>query len=195
MDFEKELAKFEFTNIDQNMLRQIDEGAILISNFNTTLKRLGIDQSKTNLTLEGLTDALDEIREQNRLADEYQARLAEKAEEQERLIRCVIAVMDQIEDLCHYYENQPADTLFHQIAMMWKQMCGSLAAADLNVIGTNHIPYNSQFHLIEHVQSDPDAPAGIVLEVLQSGYISHSVVIRKAKVIINGFRQEDETGE
>lgn len=195
MDFEKELAKFEFASVDQDMLHQIDEGAILIGSFTTTLKRLGIDQSNTNLTLEGLTEVLDEIREQNRLADEYQARLAEKAEEQERLIRSVIAVMDQVEDLCHYYENQPADALYHQIAMMWKQMCGSLAAADLNVIGISHVPYHSQFHLIEHVQSDPDAPAGIVLKVLQSGYISHSVVIRKAKVVINGFRQEDETGE
>jgi len=139
MDYEKELAEFSFAGVDHNLLRQTDEGALLISNFSATLKRLGIDQARTNMTMEDLADTLEEIREQNRMADEYQARAAEKTEAYDRLVRVVIAVMDPIEDLCRYFKGRPEDTHHRQIALMWQQMCGSLAAADLNVIGTDQV--------------------------------------------------------
>lgn len=185
MNFQDALNAFSAISSDQAVHQSINDGVKQVELLSAMVRRFGLDQRKTNLKLDELTDLLEQLNEHKKLSENLQKQLTVMESDRDRLVRGIMAINDQLEDLYRYYEQKPGDPLYSQISLMWSNIHAVLRALGITLIDESAIPYDPRLHAIEQMARDESIQAGLVLRVLRSGYADHAGVLRKARVIIN----------
>ncbi len=191
MKFQDAIETFSAISTDQTVLYSIDDGMKQIELFNSMVRRFGLDQRKTNLKLDEMTEMLERFDEQIKLSEHLQEQLDTQKGDRDQLVQGIIAISDLLEDLYRYYEQKSDDPLYNQINLMWSNIHAVLRALGLFLIDKAAIPYDPHLHDIELLSSDENYPAGQVLRILRSGYADRTSVLRKARIIINEASEPD----
>ena len=197
IDFEKELQKFHFfdTDADAAILENEAEAVFVIDTFNTFLKRLGKEQSNANTQLEELVGLIDEEMEKNQGSEELQKRIDVCEAEKLALVKGFIEILDQMEDLYRYSSVNDYGNWTAQIRLLWGNIYSSLLSCGVVRVEGLNTMFNPTLDIVKITRDEPDAQEGQILEVLRSGYIYKSAVIRKAEVIVNKRDKESEAYE
>jgi methyl-accepting chemotaxis protein len=102
IDFDKELKKYHFFDVDDKLNGLFDETKKIISSMTTTIKRFAKEQSETNLQIEEIMNILDENKEKDMHIDDLKKSISTVSEESTAIIKGLIEIMDQLEDLYRY---------------------------------------------------------------------------------------------
>ena len=81
IDFEKELQKYNFMDIDEDFSQLQSETAVIFKAFNSTLKRIGIEQNKANTQLEEVIELVGEESEKNIVINTINEKLSANEDE------------------------------------------------------------------------------------------------------------------
>jgi len=185
MDFEKELRKFDFFDIDEGFAGLQNETSFVFDTFSTTLKRLGVEQNKTNVQLEEIFSLLDEEKVKTEDMEMWKRRLEASEEEKLALVKGFIAVLDHIEDSYRYALWNDDGNWAKQFGLLWDAVSRELLSMGIVRIERENTIYDRQLNSAKAVKNVPDAPDGMILEVIRCGYMYKSEVLRKAEVVVN----------
>lgn len=154
---------------------------------------------------ESAPDGLDALRKKAAERDEYLSLLqrtrADYANYQKRIQKEIdstrrFACQPLVADLLPGLDNleralaaadataNPAG-LVDGVRMVHQQLIDAMGRHGIRAIEALDKPFDPDFHEAVLQQSNPDKPAGTVLQVLQKGYSLHDRVIRPAKVIVS----------
>lgn len=185
MDFEKELQKFDFFDVDEGFTKLQNEVSVVLDAFNTILRRLGVEQNKTNIQLEEIFSLLDEEKEKSADTADMKRRLETSEKEKLSLVKGFIAVLDLIEDLYRYSLLNGDGSWTKQFELLWNTVSKMLLSIGIIRIEGENTIFNQQLNSVKAVENIPDIQDRIVLEVIRCGYIYKSVILRKAEVVVN----------
>lgn len=101
----------------------------------------------------------------------------------------LIALLDILEDFVRYARGE--DALRDQARMMWGMAGRAAAKAGLMRLEGEGLPFDAATQEIEGMTYAEDVPHGSVMDILQSGYMRDGEILRKARVIVNGRRGEE----
>jgi len=189
MDFNKELEKYDFLEIDKDLEDSNDEVILLINIFNSNIKRLSKEQNKSNMAIEEL---LEIVEEQSTKNNEYNVGLSDSQMSSSKLKiknselkNMIIEMMDKIEVMYKGICSDPQNALAIEVKKIWESLKECLPTVGINIIDKENIPYNSQLHTIIETRTDRYNQEHSVLEVLKCGYIYENSDVKKAKIIVN----------
>ncbi|OGO77589.1 MAG: nucleotide exchange factor GrpE [Clostridiales bacterium GWB2_37_7] len=185
IDFTKELEKFDFMEIDKTFIDIQNETVIIIESLNATLKRIGKEQSKTNMQIEEILTILDEEKEKEKLISELKKSEVVFEEDKTALVKGLISILDQLEDMYRYSLKHDTDSRAEQMRILWKNISSSLMICGIMRIDEQHVFFNAQLNIAVQTRYEEEFPEGYILEVLKCGYKYNSVVLRKAQVVVN----------
>ncbi|NMB95888.1 MAG: nucleotide exchange factor GrpE [Clostridiaceae bacterium] len=205
IDFEKELQKFNFLNdnyenhngeydggYDDEYNHNFESNAELpniIKDFNKVLDIISREQKKANIQLEELVISMgEEDEEEKEKANALKAlEKSMDALEQEKflIIKGLIEVLDQVENLYSISKKDKSSPWFKQISLMWQLISKILLSAGITRIYDENIMFNPLLNNIAVTEYNPQFEEGIVLEVLKSGYIYKEKILRKSEVVVN----------
>jgi len=158
------------------------------------------DASARNAAL-GVNEFLGEINERLRRIETRQKETSIQLEEidsflqdggnETALIDTLIALADTIGDLYFFSSDEQDSPLFEQARMMWNKAKSAVEAAGLNVIDAANEPFDFRLHSAESSEQDINIPNGYVIKTLKFGYIYQDKVIRRAAVIINKIKENN----
>ena len=189
IDFDKELQKFQFLELDEDFIGLQNESSVIAKEFQRTLNRFGKEQGKTNLQLEEITGQLEEHRDKNSDKEQLKEELYLAEEEKQNLINGLILIMDQIEDLYRFSTKSSEESWSKQLELLWDNISNELLSIGIMKIEGENAQYNKNLHIAAEVRYCPEYEDGIILEVLRCGYVYKINVLRKAKVVVN--KRED----
>ncbi|HCS73083.1 MAG TPA: nucleotide exchange factor GrpE [Clostridiales bacterium] len=189
IDFDKELQKFQFLELDEDFIGLQNESSVIAKEFQRTLNRFGKEQGKTNLQLEEITGQLEEHRDKNSDKEQLKEELYLAEEEKQNLINGFILIMDQIEDLYRFSTKSSEESWSKQLELLWDNISNELLSIGIMKIEGENAQYNKNLHIAAEVRYCPEYEDGIILEVLRCGYVYKINVLRKAKVVVN--KRED----
>ncbi|MDD4680154.1 MAG: nucleotide exchange factor GrpE [Clostridia bacterium] len=189
IDFDKELQKFQFLELDEDFIGLQNESSVIAKEFQRTLNRFGKEQGKTNLQLEEITGQLEEHRDKNSDKEQLKEELYLAEEEKQNLINGFISIMDQIEDLYRFSTKSSEESWSKQLELLWDNISNELLSIGIMKIEGENAQYNKNLHIAAEVRYCPEYEDGIILEVLRCGYVYKINVLRKAKVVVN--KRED----
>lgn len=199
IDFDKELRKFQFLELDEEFIDLQNESSVIVKAFEKTLNRFGKEQGKTNLQLEELTGQMEEITEQideelDNNSDKVQLKkeLTLAEDEKWNLVNGFIAILDQIEDLYRFSAKSSEETWSKQHELLWNNISNELLSIGIMKVDGEGAQFNKNLQIPVEVRSNPEYEDSIVIEVLRCGYIYKTNVLRKAKVVVN---KRDNMGE
>ncbi|GAU77731.1 nucleotide exchange factor GrpE [Fusibacter sp. 3D3] len=189
IDFKKELDKFNFLNKAPDVSEERTDVSIWLENFNSTLKRIGKEQNETNMQIEEIMIFLDHETKSNSLIKELQSTLAQSQKtsivECQKLIDVLLTISDQIEDLYHYSLKHEHPERSKHIKLLWDNIGTTLISCGITRIDQVGVTINLQICIPIQIRYDDSLPEGLVLEVLKSGYLYNSEILRKAQVTVN----------
>ena len=195
IDFEKELQRFHFLDIDMDSNIPDNEAAYAVEAFNAVLKRIAREQSNANAQLEELTALIDGEMEKNRDAEVLKERIYACENENLALVKGFIEILDQIENLYRYISTNEYGNRAAQIRLMWDNICNSLTALGIIRIDGLNTVFNPLIHDAKALRDEPGVQDGMILEVLRCGYIYKSILLRKSEVVVNKKGEESEAYE
>ena len=195
IDFEKELQKFHFFDTDGDADILENEAAIVIDSFNSVLKKLGKDQSNANTQLEELVVLIDEGMEKSRSEEELKKQINTCEVEKLTLVKGFIEILDQMEDLYRYSSANDYGNWTTQIRLLWDNIYNSLIILGVVRVEGLNTMFNPLLNTVKMTRDLPDVQDGLILDVLRSGYIYKTAVIRKAEVVVNKKIRESEACE
>ncbi|MBZ4655060.1 MAG: hypothetical protein JG781_2417 [Peptococcaceae bacterium] len=185
IDFRKELSKFDFVTVDAEFARCYNEAAQVIEVFNSTLKRIGKELNNTNLQLEEVLSQYLEEKEKDKYIAEMKKTITVYEEEKLSLVQGLVATLDQLEDLYRYSLKNKLGSWAEQMQLLWKNTSANLLLLGITRIDGENTLFDSRIHSIVQVKEDKNYLNGVILEVLRSGYMYQSRLLRKAQVIVN----------
>lgn len=185
IDFKKELQKYNFMDIDEDFSQLQSETAVIFKAFNSTLKRIGIEQNKANTQLEEVIELVGEENEKNIVINTINEKLSANDDEKLLLVNGFIRILDQIENLYRFSVKSSNDNWSQQLEIIWSNISNELLSMGVMQIDVDKILYNKNLYIVKDVKYNPDVADGILLEVLRCGYIYQSKVLRKAEVVVN----------
>lgn len=185
IDFKKELQKYNFMDIDEDFSQLQSETSIIFKAFNSTLKRIGIEQNKANTQLEEVIELVGEESEKNIVINTINEKLSANEDEKLLLVNGFIRILDQIENLYRFSVKSSNDNWSQQLEIIWSNISNELLSMGVMQIDVDKILYNKNLYIVKDVKYNPDVTDGIILEVLCCGYIYQSKVLRKAEVVVN----------
>lgn len=189
IDFDKELRKFQFMDLDEDFIHMQNESSMVIKAFQNTLKRFDKEQSKANLQLEEIMELVEEERNTSLDMEKLDKGLSASEDEKAVLVNGLIAILDQIEDLYRFSEKRIDNSWSDQLNLLWNNITNELLSMGIMKIDGKNAQYNKNLQLAVEVRYCPELDEGIVLEVLRCGYGYKNNILRKAKVIVN--KKED----
>ncbi len=101
------------------------------------------------------------------------------------LIGALIDMCDSIEAFKVYADTTDDPSLVQQARIMWRQANKKLAAAGLTRIEDIGTIFDYALNTAAQTTTDNNMPDGVILEVIKSGYVYKTQVIRKSSVVIN----------
>ena len=190
IDFDKELRKFQFLDLDEEFIDLQNESSVMIKAFEKTLNRFGKEQGKTNLQLEELTGQMEEELDNNTDKEQLKKELSLVEDEKFSLVNGIISILDQIEDPYRFSANSSEESWSKQHELLWNNISNELLSIGIMKIEGENAQFNRNLQIPVEVRSAPEYEEGIVLEVLRSGYVYKTNVLRKAKVVVNKSDQK-----
>ncbi|NLI93093.1 MAG: nucleotide exchange factor GrpE [Peptococcaceae bacterium] len=185
IDFRKELAKFDFVTVDAEFVGCYNEAIQVIEVFNSTLKRIGKELNNTNIQLEEVLSQYMEEKEKDKYIAEMKKAITAYEEEKLSLVRGLVATLDQLEDLYRYSLKNECGSWSEQIQLLWRNTSANLLLQGITRIEGENTLFDSRIHSAVQVKEDNNFPNGVILEVLRSGYMYRSRLLRKAQVVVN----------
>lgn len=185
IDFQKELAKFNFSEIDPEFTQFYSETAQLLAVCSTALKRIGKELNHANLQLEDVLAQSAEEKEKDRYLAEQKKMIEACEAEKLSLIEELVAALDQLEDIYRYASKNENNSWFEPLRHMWERSSANLLSRGIIRIEGEQALFDSRIHAALQVKEEENLPDGTILEVLRCGYIYQSNVLRKAQVIVN----------
>ncbi len=189
IDFRKELAKFDFLTVDEEFTGLYNETTQVVKLFNSTLKRIGKELNNTNMQLEEILSEYMEEKEKDRDKDKDIAELKKTItayeEEKLSLVRSLVAILDQLEDIYRYSLKNDCDSWSEQMQLLWKNISVNLQLQGITRIEGENTLFDARIHSAVQVKEDKNVLNGMILEVLRCGYMYQSHLLRKAQVIVN----------
>ncbi len=189
IDFQKELAGYDFNAIDPELTGYLYETTPLIKAFQSTLKRVGKELNQTSIQLEELLDTAVEAQELERIIASQQEKIAGLENDQISLVQGLINIVDQIEDLYRYTLEHEGASRLEQIQLLWKKIIAELARLGISVIEEVNIPFDYRLHAVTEVRTDRQYQDRAILAVIRCGYLHQAKVIRKALVVVNNLAE------
>jgi|GEM_PF-3857621 len=185
IDFKNEIKKYNLFEIDNDINTLFDETKLVIDGFNSTIKRFAKEQNQTNMQVEEIVCILDEQKENHELISDLKNSISKSNQDNMALVKGVIKVMDQLEDLYRYSVKNYSDGWSGQIKLLWENVTNDLLAIGITRVDGENSTYNAAVNNIVSTKTIENLPEGIVLEVLKSGYLYKSEVLRRSQVIVN----------
>lgn len=190
IDFQKELAGYNFAVVDPELTNNLNETTPLIKYFNSTLKRVGQELNQSNLQLEELLDSsLDKQNKDKIIANQHET-IAELENDKLDLVQGLISVVDQIEDLYRYALKNDNASRLEQIRLLWNKIASELTKLGISVIEDVNIFFDNNLHVAVEVKADHQYQNGIILAVIRCGYLYQAKLLRKAQVVVNKIEGE-----
>lgn len=145
---------------------------------------------KLNQEISSLKEAL--LRNQAELQN-YKRRKDEEAEKvlkykNEDLIKELLSVVDNFERAIKMDDNDLSDEVSKFLAgfkLIYTNTINILTKYDVKEINAEGVEFDPSYHHAVLTDHDENKPAGVVLEVLQKGYLYKDRVIRPAMVKVN----------
>jgi molecular chaperone GrpE len=192
IDFCKELTKFDFAADDREFTGYYNETAPLVEAFTATLKRIGRELNSTHIQLEEVLSQLDEETEREKQIAALKKTIAAVEAEKSSLLLGLVATLDQLEHIYRYAMQNARGSWSEQLQLLWENTAANLLPLGLIRIEGENTLFDARIHVAAQVQEDINVQNSMVLEVLQSGYIYQSHLLRKARVVVNKTDGGDE---
>ncbi len=192
IDFKKELSNFNFFELDHDFLNRQQEASLIIEPLQNSFKRFSKEQNKTNTQLEAIYELTEMLEAKLQAIELLQVKTNTENQERLKLIKVFISILDQLEILYRYSLQHESASRQQQMQLIWENTAQTMLPYGLVRIEGEAAFFNPQLQTIINTESRPDLPAGIVLEVLKSGYLYQNEVLRKAEIILNKYRNEAE---
>lgn len=185
IDFRKELAKFDFVTSDTEFKRYDNEMAQAIDVFTAAFRRLGKELNNTNIQLEEVLLYQLAENEKNEYMAEQSKKIAACEEEKLSLVRGLVATLDQLEDIYRYSLQNKCGSWSGQMQALWSNATAGMLMLGITRIEGENTYFDARIHAAVQVKEDGNRQNGIILEVLRSGYLYQSHLLRKAQVMVN----------
>lgn len=157
----------------------------LIELFNSTLKRISKELNNTNIQLEEVFSEYLEDQEKDQQIAEMNKTLTNCEAEKLSLVKGLINILDGFEDLYSYSLKYEHGSWPEQMQLLWNNFQAILSLQGIIRIEGKSTLFNAKYHSAIEVREDNNTANGMILEVLRSGYIYQSQLLRKAQVIVN----------
>jgi len=195
LDFRKELEKYDFAAIDTGFAGIFSERTQMMEQFNSALKRIDKKLDHAALQLEEVLAEYMDGQEKDKQIAELRKAAAAGQEEMFALVRGLVAVLDQLEDLYRYALKNEAGPWYTQMQLLWQNIAAGLLLQGVTRIEGENTFFDARIHSAVEVQEDDSLPGGMITEVLRAGYSYQGRLLRKAQVIVNKTSGGEENGE
>ncbi len=185
VDFEKELQKFDFFEVDEDFIQSRNDVAITLDLFNSLQKRFGIEQNKICTQIEEIYSMLDESRERNKKEAVTRGKLEAAEDEKASLVKGFIAVLDTVEDMYRYSCRNDDYSRIKQMNLLWSVISKILLSIGVVRIEGENTIYDPGLNAVKEVRYCDGISDNIIVDVLKCGYIFKSMVLRKAEDVVN----------
>lgn len=189
IDFQKELAGYDFAATDPELTSYLYETTPLLQAFHATLKRVGKELHQTNIQLEELMDSAVDTQGLEKAIAKQQETIAGLENDKTSLVQGLINVVDQIEDLYKYTLEHDGASRLEQIQLLWKIIVAELAKLGLSVIEEVNLPFDNRLHAVLEIKNDQRYQDRAIIAVIRCGYLYQAGVIRKAQVVVNNLAE------
>jgi molecular chaperone GrpE len=103
----------------------------------------------------------------------------------EDVIKSFLPVFDDLERAVKSMENTETDPVQEGVILIYQKLKNILTQKGVEEIKTIGEPFNTDFHeAITNIPSESEDKKGVVLDVIEKGYLLHGKVIRFAKVVV-----------
>jgi len=185
IDFQKELAEYNFAVVDPELTNNLNETTPLIKFFNSTLKRVGQEINQSNLQLEELLDSSLDKQNKDKIIANQNETIAKLENDKLALVQGLINVVDQIEDLYRYTLKNDNASRLEQTKLLWNKIASELTKLGISVIEDVNIPFDNSLHVALEVKEDHQHQNGVILAIIRCGYLYQARLLRKAQVMVN----------
>lgn len=106
----------------------------------------------------------------------------------EDMIISLLPIVDNFERAIKLDDNDLSDEVSKFLAgfkMIYTNLVGLLESADVKEIVCDGLEFDPKYHEAVLTEKDENKPSGVILEVLQKGYMYKDKVIRPAMVKVN----------
>lgn len=145
-----------------------------------------LDKKQTDVSLQ-IEEIYDLVKEQDTRI--WQDAVNVEKTKVNRLVFVAIALADLIEDFFTYARQSGSEELKHQAGIMWENAGGALSGCGIFRFGEEGQPLNPQIHTVKASVESP-LPREQVVQVLQSGYLYHNTLLRKAAVVLSRGQED-----
>jgi len=194
IDYEKELEKFDFFEIDKEFIDLRNETNKSVQAFNSTVKKFRKEQSDVVFQVEEIIEVLDEIKSGFNKSKNLEKTIVDNESEKLLFVKGLISILDQFEDF-YKFMNSSDNTWKSQFDMVWKNIENILMSMGISRIENINTIFNSKINSAKSVVNNDFLQEGMITEVLRCGYMYKSNIIRKAEVVINKNSKEGEINE
>jgi len=103
----------------------------------------------------------------------------------EDVIKSFLPVMDDLERAVKLMENAETDPVQQGVVLIYQKFKNILTQKGVEEIKTSGEAFNTDFHeAITNIPAESEDKKGLVIDVIEKGYLLHGKVIRFAKVVV-----------
>lgn len=149
-------------------------------------KQIEVLNQKIGSLQEALLRNQAELQNYKRRKDEENEKVLKYKNEE--IIKELLAIVDNFERAISMDDNDLSDEVSKFLAgfkLIYTTMIGILNKFDVKEIDADGIEFDPEYHHAVLTDHDENKPAGVILEVLQKGYLYKDRVIRPAMVKVN----------
>ena len=193
VDEEKKEVKEENTDSSSDNLKkecqcgkEMERQEALKQEVEDGKKQIEVLNQKIGSLQEALLRNQAELQNYKRRKDEENEKVLKYKNEE--IIKELLAIVDNFERAISMDDNDLSDEVSKFLAgfkLIYTTMIGILNKFDVKEIDAEGIEFDPEYHHAVLTDHDENKPAGVILEVLQKGYLYKDRVIRPAMVKVN----------
>ena len=181
--------KMNGESFDENLSEHLDEmQEKLDDDYEDEAYKKQINElsNKVNMLQEALLRNQAELQNYKRRKEEESEKILKYKNED--LIKELLSVVDNFERAIGMDDNDLSDEVSKFLSgfkLIYSNMLHILENCDVKEIASDGVEFNPEYHHAVMMEHDESKPAGVILEVLQKGYLYKDRVIRPAMVKVN----------
>ena len=192
-----EKLEVEENTSTKEKIKELKELKKEVKGDNKKIKSLEKDLESTKLELDKVKNELALTQEKALRANAEMMNFKRRKEEEtsymlkyasEEVIKSLLPVIDNFERGIKLDDNDLSDEVSKFLSgfkMIYSNFVSILNKFEVKEIEANGIEFDPNFHQAVLMEHDENKPSGVVLEVLQKGYMYKDKVIRPAMVKVN----------
>lgn len=193
LDIKEELKNYKEVNVkvdsEVNEEKDNEELGDLLMVFTKAYERIGKEQYKTSNAVDEILEILEENSESNKdkevIIKELKEQVLDRNNELKAMLNTIVAMADIFDYMNNYVSNSDNENLKEQFKLVEEQLTEKLAKASITVLGIVNGEVDVNINQPLEAKWEKDKPEGIVLGVIEKGYMYKGKLLRKAKVIVN----------